>query len=187
MKPEPGGSICGSRCWLAACCCACHGHSQRADARPARQRPLALAAAHFSHKVGSCWAAAACQQHPAPRTFPPFSPLQLLANNEKTYWVPSYVKEKRFHNWLENARDWVRPLRCLCICRPPAAGLVPSSVLAAPPPVHSDQRFLSLVGPRTAAPPAPWLLPFIFHNRTSLAGHLSLALLGHPHPHLGQR
>ncbi|PRW58449.1 isoleucine--tRNA cytoplasmic isoform B [Chlorella sorokiniana] len=31
---------------------------------------------------------------------------QLLANNEKTYWVPSYVKEKRFHNWLENARDW---------------------------------------------------------------------------------
>ncbi len=33
--------------------------------------------------------------------------MQLLANNEKTYWVPSYVKEKRFHNWLENARDWV--------------------------------------------------------------------------------
>lgn len=21
--------------------------------------------------------------------------------------MPSYVKEKRFHNWLENARDWV--------------------------------------------------------------------------------
>lgn len=31
---------------------------------------------------------------------------RLLANNEKTMWVPSYVKEKRFHNWLENARDW---------------------------------------------------------------------------------
>lgn len=30
----------------------------------------------------------------------------LLKNNEKTYWVPSFVKEKRFHNWLENARDW---------------------------------------------------------------------------------
>ena len=39
------------------------------------------------------------------------SKAQLLANNEKTYWVPSYVKEKRFHNWLENARDWVRPSR----------------------------------------------------------------------------
>lgn len=31
---------------------------------------------------------------------------QLLANNEKTHWVPAYVKEKRFHNWLEGARDW---------------------------------------------------------------------------------
>jgi len=31
---------------------------------------------------------------------------RLLENNAKTYWVPSYVKEKRFHNWLENAHDW---------------------------------------------------------------------------------
>lgn len=31
---------------------------------------------------------------------------RLLANNEQTYWVPSFVKEKRFHNWLENAHDW---------------------------------------------------------------------------------
>lgn len=31
---------------------------------------------------------------------------KLLKNNAQTYWVPSYVKEKRFHNWLENARDW---------------------------------------------------------------------------------
>jgi len=31
---------------------------------------------------------------------------RLLANNDKTYWVPAFVKEKRFHNWLENARDW---------------------------------------------------------------------------------
>ncbi|GJP70428.1 hypothetical protein CLOP_g1371, partial [Closterium sp. NIES-67] len=30
----------------------------------------------------------------------------LLANNAETYWVPEYVKDKRFHNWLENARDW---------------------------------------------------------------------------------
>ena len=30
---------------------------------------------------------------------------KLLANNAKTHWVPSYVKEKRFHNWLE-----VRPM-----------------------------------------------------------------------------
>eukprot|EP00887_Chlorella_sp_A99_P005236 scaffold1.g5236.t1 len=31
---------------------------------------------------------------------------RLLANNAATHWVPSYVKDKRFHNWLENARDW---------------------------------------------------------------------------------
>ena len=31
---------------------------------------------------------------------------KLVANNLKTYWVPTFVKEKRFHNWLENARDW---------------------------------------------------------------------------------
>jgi isoleucyl-tRNA synthetase len=31
---------------------------------------------------------------------------KLVENNKKTYWVPSYVKEKRFHNWLEGAHDW---------------------------------------------------------------------------------
>ncbi|KIH68320.1 isoleucine--tRNA ligase [Ancylostoma duodenale] len=31
---------------------------------------------------------------------------KLLANNEQTYWVPSFVKEKRFANWLRDARDW---------------------------------------------------------------------------------
>jgi isoleucyl-tRNA synthetase len=31
---------------------------------------------------------------------------RLVANNAKTQWVPQAVKEKRFHNWLENARDW---------------------------------------------------------------------------------
>ena len=30
----------------------------------------------------------------------------LLRNNGQTYWVPSHVKEGRFHNWLQNARDW---------------------------------------------------------------------------------
>lgn len=31
---------------------------------------------------------------------------KLLANNKKTYWVPTFVKEKRFHNWLAEAKDW---------------------------------------------------------------------------------
>ncbi|KAI9501839.1 isoleucyl-tRNA synthetase [Coemansia spiralis] len=31
---------------------------------------------------------------------------RLVANNAETHWVPDFVKEKRFNNWLENARDW---------------------------------------------------------------------------------
>ena len=31
---------------------------------------------------------------------------KLIANNSKTKWVPSFVGEARFHNWLENAREW---------------------------------------------------------------------------------
>ncbi|CAL52239.2 Aminoacyl-tRNA synthetase, class Ia [Ostreococcus tauri] len=31
---------------------------------------------------------------------------RLVANNLETRWVPSYVQEKRFHNWLESAHDW---------------------------------------------------------------------------------
>lgn len=31
---------------------------------------------------------------------------RLLENLEKTHWVPSMVKEARFHNWLASARDW---------------------------------------------------------------------------------
>ena len=31
---------------------------------------------------------------------------RLLAHNRATEWVPAFVKEKRFHNWLESARDW---------------------------------------------------------------------------------
>ena len=30
----------------------------------------------------------------------------LLKNNAETKWVPAYVQEKRFHNWIEGARDW---------------------------------------------------------------------------------
>uniref|UniRef100_A0A0A9VWV1 Isoleucine--tRNA ligase, cytoplasmic n=1 Tax=Lygus hesperus TaxID=30085 RepID=A0A0A9VWV1_LYGHE len=30
----------------------------------------------------------------------------LLKCNDETYWVPEFVKEKRFGNWLREARDW---------------------------------------------------------------------------------
>lgn len=31
---------------------------------------------------------------------------KLLVNNQKTYWAPEFAKEKRFANWLSDARDW---------------------------------------------------------------------------------
>lgn len=31
---------------------------------------------------------------------------QLIANNQKVKWVPRFVGEKRFGNWLENVNDW---------------------------------------------------------------------------------
>ncbi|KAL6112197.1 iars1 [Pungitius sinensis] len=31
---------------------------------------------------------------------------KLLENNTKCYWVPEFVRERRFGNWLRDARDW---------------------------------------------------------------------------------
>lgn len=31
---------------------------------------------------------------------------ELLANNKKIHWVPEHIGQKRFQQWLENARDW---------------------------------------------------------------------------------
>ncbi|KAM6981115.1 isoleucine--tRNA ligase, cytoplasmic [Aplochiton taeniatus] len=31
---------------------------------------------------------------------------KLLHNNDQCYWVPEFVREKRFGNWLRDARDW---------------------------------------------------------------------------------
>eukprot|EP01114_Cavostelium_apophysatum_P008374 TRINITY_DN2080_c0_g1_i1.p1 TRINITY_DN2080_c0_g1~~TRINITY_DN2080_c0_g1_i1.p1 ORF type:complete len:1229 (-),score=422.42 TRINITY_DN2080_c0_g1_i1:80-3766(-) len=30
----------------------------------------------------------------------------LIENNKQSYWVPEYVQERRFANWLADARDW---------------------------------------------------------------------------------
>jgi isoleucyl-tRNA synthetase len=31
---------------------------------------------------------------------------RLVANNDQVHWVPDYVGEKRFGNWLKEAKDW---------------------------------------------------------------------------------
>jgi isoleucyl-tRNA synthetase len=30
----------------------------------------------------------------------------MVKNNMKAKWVPTFAQEKRFNNWLENAEDW---------------------------------------------------------------------------------
>ncbi|XP_038711378.1 isoleucine--tRNA ligase, cytoplasmic-like [Tripterygium wilfordii] len=63
----------------------------------------------FTHSYPFCWRSQTPLIYKAlPSWFVRVEDLkeQLLENNKQTYWVPDYVKEKRFHNWLENARDW---------------------------------------------------------------------------------
>ncbi|XP_054780469.1 isoleucine--tRNA ligase, cytoplasmic-like [Prosopis cineraria] len=63
----------------------------------------------FTHSYPFCWRSGTPLIYRAvPSWFVQVEKLkeQLLENNKQTYWVPDFVKEKRFHNWLENARDW---------------------------------------------------------------------------------
>lgn len=76
---------------------------------------------------------------------------RLLEANAETYWVPDFVKAKRFHNWLRDARDWaISRNRYWCVsaagdsaghrpplvpgpCRPPPAPLPGFAPVPAPP------------------------------------------------------
>jgi isoleucyl-tRNA synthetase len=63
----------------------------------------------FSHNYPFCWRSDTPLIYRAvPSWFVRVTNIkeQLLKNNAKTHWVPEFVKEKRFANWLENARDW---------------------------------------------------------------------------------
>lgn len=55
----------------------------------------------------------------------------LIKNNKKSYWVPTYAQEGRFNNWLEDAKDW-----CFSRSRYQArAATAPRSCLPASPPL----------------------------------------------------
>jgi len=63
----------------------------------------------YRHSYPFCWRSDTPLIYRAvPGTFVAVETIKerLVENNKQTYWVPSFVKEKRFHNWLENARDW---------------------------------------------------------------------------------
>ena len=63
----------------------------------------------LTHSYPFCWRSETPLIYKAvPSFFVRVEPMKekLMANNMKTYWVPSFVQEKRFHNWLKDARDW---------------------------------------------------------------------------------
>ncbi|KAJ3110235.1 isoleucine--tRNA ligase [Phlyctochytrium bullatum] len=74
-----------------------------------KQRGRLIRQTQFLHSYPFCWRSDTPLIYRAvPSWFVRVSNItdRLLANNAKTLWVPDFVKEKRFANWLENARDW---------------------------------------------------------------------------------
>jgi len=67
------------------------------------------AAGTIKHSYPFCWRSETPLLYRAiPSWFMRVEQMQdrLLAKNAETYWVPESVREGRFANWLENARDW---------------------------------------------------------------------------------
>jgi len=68
-----------------------------------------VVAGTVKHSYPFCWRSETPLIYRAiPSWFMRVSQMQerLLERNAETYWVPESVKEGRFANWLENARDW---------------------------------------------------------------------------------
>jgi isoleucyl-tRNA synthetase len=63
----------------------------------------------LDHNYPFCWRSDTPLMNKAISTWfvklDPIKP-QLLENNKKTHWVPEHLRDGRFGNWLENARDW---------------------------------------------------------------------------------
>ncbi|CAI2178414.1 4341_t:CDS:10 [Funneliformis geosporum] len=63
----------------------------------------------LTHSYPFCWRSDTPLIYKAvPSWFVRIKPIidKLLDNNKKSYWVPDFVQEKRFANWVINARDW---------------------------------------------------------------------------------
>ncbi|RUS23669.1 hypothetical protein BC938DRAFT_474791, partial [Jimgerdemannia flammicorona] len=63
----------------------------------------------FMHSYPFCWRSDTPLIYKAvPSWFIRVKPVvhKILASNDKSKWVPSFVQEKRFANWIANARDW---------------------------------------------------------------------------------
>ncbi len=63
----------------------------------------------FSHNYPFCWRSDTPLMNKAISTwFVKLDPVKerMIANNRTTHWVPEHLRDGRFGNWLENARDW---------------------------------------------------------------------------------
>ncbi|XP_037012963.2 isoleucine--tRNA ligase, cytoplasmic isoform X1 [Artibeus jamaicensis] len=77
--------------------------------RTLKEQGRLLLASTFTHSYPFCWRSDTPLIYKAvPSWFVRVEHMvdQLLKNNDLCYWVPEFVREKRFGNWLRDARDW---------------------------------------------------------------------------------
>ncbi|ORX61636.1 isoleucyl-tRNA synthetase [Hesseltinella vesiculosa] len=74
-----------------------------------KQRGRLIVQSQMSHSYPFCWRSDTPLIYRAiPAWFIRVQPAieKILANNEKMHWVPSFVSERRFANWIGSAPDW---------------------------------------------------------------------------------
>ncbi|CAO3627490.1 unnamed protein product [Cunninghamella echinulata] len=74
-----------------------------------KQRGRLIVQSQFMHSYPFCWRSDTPLIYRAiPSWFVRVQPIvdRILKCNEQMHWVPSFVQEKRFANWIANARDW---------------------------------------------------------------------------------
>ncbi|KAJ8259862.1 hypothetical protein GJAV_G00174320 [Gymnothorax javanicus] len=74
-----------------------------------KEKGRLVSASSFKHSYPFCWRSDTPLIYKAvPSWFVRVEHMveKLLDNNGKCYWVPEFVREKRFGNWLRDARDW---------------------------------------------------------------------------------
>ncbi|XP_066224460.1 isoleucine--tRNA ligase, cytoplasmic [Saccopteryx leptura] len=77
--------------------------------RTLKEQGRLLVAGTFTHSYPFCWRSDTPLIYKAvPSWFVRVEHMvdQLLRNNDLCYWVPEFVREKRFGNWLKDAHDW---------------------------------------------------------------------------------
>ncbi|MEC8194206.1 MAG: isoleucine--tRNA ligase [Myxococcota bacterium] len=83
--------------------------ADKAIIRDLKERGRLFKQATIDHDYPFCWRSGTPLIYKAISTwFVDVSKIRdrMVANNEQTNWVPDYVGERRFHNWLGDARDW---------------------------------------------------------------------------------